>query len=182
MKVIYYAAISIDGFIATSDGGVDWLEAFSSGEEDYGYTEFFNSVDALILGRKTYNQVIGFGDWPYGEKNTWVLTKGNIEPVRPTIHSSNESPSDLVMQLSEHHEKAWLVGGGNLARSFADQDLIDEYMLFAMPCFLGQGVGLFGPTINNQTEASKYPFISNLELRSSQTYDNGTVQLHYVRT
>ncbi len=66
-EVVYYVAMSLDGCIATADGGVEWLAPFESGGEDRGYVDFYSSIDSLLMGSRTYEQILSFGDWPYGE-------------------------------------------------------------------------------------------------------------------
>ncbi|MBC8400257.1 MAG: dihydrofolate reductase, partial [Candidatus Marinimicrobia bacterium] len=78
MKITYYVAASIDGFIARSDGSVDWLEQVNQSDEDFSYTAFYNSVDALVMGRVTYEQVLSFGDWLYPDKPTFILTSHSL--------------------------------------------------------------------------------------------------------
>ena len=73
-KVIYYVAASIDGCIARENGAVDWLP-HPSAEEDYGYAEFLRRIDTLMIGRKTYEQMLGFGEWPYGRRACYVLSR-----------------------------------------------------------------------------------------------------------
>jgi hypothetical protein len=67
-EIVYYVAASLDGYIATTEGKVDWLSAFEGTEEDYGYAEFYSTVDALLLGSRTYEQILAFGEWPYSGK------------------------------------------------------------------------------------------------------------------
>ncbi|WP_269848941.1 dihydrofolate reductase family protein [Methanosarcina horonobensis] len=75
-RIKLYIACSLDGYIARKDGSIDWLiEYENNSETDYGYSEFYASIGTVLMGRKTYEQVLGFGDWPYGEKKTYVFTR-----------------------------------------------------------------------------------------------------------
>ena len=75
IEIVYYVACSLDGFIATRDAGVDWLSTVEAEGEDYGYREFFDGVDAMLMGSRTYEQVLGFGQWPYGDKRCVVFSQ-----------------------------------------------------------------------------------------------------------
>ena len=160
MEVVYYVAASLDGFIATRDGGIDWLRPFEGGAEDYGYGEFYASVEAVLLGRKTYEQCLQFPEWPYAGKPYWVFSKAN-----------QNRPSDVVAEMrSRGMRRAWLVGGGKLAAAFRAEGLISEYFISVIPVMLGAGIPLFdgvGP-------------LQALSLISSRAYDSGIVQLRYA--
>ena len=77
VEIVYYVAASLDGFIATADGGIDWLRPFENTGEDYGYGEFYASIEAVLMGRKTYEKSLEFPEWPYSGKPYWVLSKAN---------------------------------------------------------------------------------------------------------
>ena len=77
MEIIYYVAASLDGLIATPDGGIDWLKPFEGGAEDYGYGEFYASIEAVLLGRATYETALRFPEWPYPGKPYWVFSRSN---------------------------------------------------------------------------------------------------------
>jgi len=168
--VIYYVAVSLNGYIATPDGGVDWLAAYQTPDEDYGYAAFFDSIDALIFGSRTYEQVVGFGAWPYGDKPCRVFSRRTLATPRPEIRLTTAEPPEVLSELAAQGlKRVWLVGGGQLAASFRRHGLITEYILSVIPVFLGGGVPLFaapGP------EAS-------LALIGATPYSNGVVQLHY---
>ena len=74
-EVVYYIAASLDGYIADADGGVGWLEAFNQPDEDYGYGAFYRTLSAVISGRRTYEQALGFGEWPYEGVTTVVISR-----------------------------------------------------------------------------------------------------------
>ena len=172
ITVSYYAACSLDGFIATVDGGVDWLSDFHVEGEDFGYADFFDSIDSMVMGSATYEQVLGFGDWPYGEKPCWVMSKRPIQAVRPEITVTGLSPAGILAEIEDHHlTRTWLVGGARAAGAFRANGLIDEYLITVLPTLLGDGVPLFvdeGPRLN-------------LQLVKNGSAGNGAVTLHYCR-
>ena len=168
-EIIYYVAASIDGYIATPDGGVDWLAPFEGGLEDYGYSAFYDSVDAILLGSRTYEQVLTFGDWPYPGKPSWVFSAREF-PVEPEVTFTHASPVEIAADLdAPGTRRAWLVGGAALASSFRNVGLITEYIISVMPVVLGGGIPLFakpGPR-------------EKLTLVSEMRYEDGVVQLTY---
>jgi len=171
--VIYYVAVSLDGYIATPDGGVDWLSAFQTPEEDYGYAAFFDSIDALLFGSRTYEQALGFGEWPYGDKPCRVFSKRPLSVVKPAVHLTAKEPPAVLRELAAQGLKRfWLVGGGQLAASFRQYGLITEYILSVIPVLLGDGLPLFSAPGPETT----------LILIDTTTYPNGLVQLHYRHT
>lgn len=145
LEIVYYVATSIDGFIATADGSVDWLSEFEHGSEDYGYAEFLAGVDALLIGRTTYEQVLTFGEWPYAGKPTWVFAHGELSRTPAGVRGTAEAPEAVAGTLAESGVKrAWLVGGGELAGAFGRAGLITSCIISVMPVLLGEGVPLFG--------------------------------------
>lgn len=171
-EVVYYVAASLDGYIATSDGGVEWLAPFEGTGEDYGYARFYASVDAVLLGRKTYERSLSFGEWPYPGKPCWVFSRARIETSRPEVKAAAGSPAEVVAEIAARGmRRAWLVGGGALAASFRADGLITEHIVAIVPVILGAGVPLF---------ASGGPKES-LKLVESKSYPNGLMQLRYLR-
>jgi len=144
-EIVYYVAASVDGFIATPDGGVDWLSPFEGGDDDYGYRGFLAGVDAILIGRTTYEQILTFGDWPYGGKNSWVFSHRKLPVVAEEITVTSEMPTEVASMLDiAGVNGAGLVGGGELAGSFARAGLITRYIISVMPVLLGHGVRLLG--------------------------------------
>ena len=172
-NVILYIAISLDGFIARRDDDISWLTAFDDKDEDYGYAAFYASLGAVILGGKTYRQVLGFGTWPYPGKTTYVVTTQPLQnPPDANIKTFAGDAADLVAQIRQTTDQdIWLVGGGQLVTAFADQHLIDEYIITIIPLILGDGIPLFHDL---QVE-------ERLQLTGSQSYANGLMQLRYRR-
>lgn len=172
MHIVYYVASSVDGFIGPQDGSLDWLSRFEGGAEDYGYRKFYASVDSVLLGRRTYEQSLGFGKWPYEGKRCWVFSRQKLGAPPAGVTVTMDSPRDVARQMkSEKLRRAWLVGGGELAGAFRAEGLIAEYIISVVPVMLGKGIELFGG--NGAHEA--------LTLVESQRYASGIVQLRYVR-
>ena len=169
-EVIYYVAISIDGYIATSDGGVDWLAPFNESGEDYGYSEFYESIDAILMGSRTYEQILSFGDWPYESMPCWVFSSRQLDISQPEVHLTNREPKEIVALLTEHgRSRAWLVGGGALASSFRLVGLINEYVVSVIPTVLGAGIPMFTPGSPKKL----------LKLVEFKQFNSGLVQLRY---
>ena len=172
MHITYYVAASVDGLIGPLDGSLDWLSPFEGGAEDYGYRKFFESVDAVLLGRKTYEQSLGFGKWPYEGKRCWVFSRQKLQALPPLVAVTTDRPREVVREMERAGlRRAWLVGGGALAGAFHTEGLISEYIISVIPVMLGKGIQLFGG--NGAHE--------RLMLVESQRYATGIVQLRYVR-
>ncbi|WP_455210794.1 dihydrofolate reductase family protein [Kaarinaea lacus] len=168
--VVLYIATSLDGYIARSNGDIDWLSTVDGFDEDYGYAEFYNSVDALLMGRKTYIQVRGFGDWPYHGKTSYVLSGRELHSDLPDVRVISPDIDAMVEKISGY-KKVWLVGGGKLVRSLHQAGLIDEYIISILPIVLGDGISLFAQPLTQQP----------LKLVSCRSYQSGLVQLHYQK-
>jgi dihydrofolate reductase len=149
LKVILYLAISADGFIADKEGGVAWLDEYASTGEEYGYQEFYDSIDAIVFGKTTYQQVLTFGPWPYPGKKSYIFGDQNMQPTE------NKDVEFVAVDISEFMEKLadkdvkrlWLMGGAKLAESFYNHGLIDEYDFAVMPKKLGEGIPLAKPIV-----------------------------------
>jgi dihydrofolate reductase len=171
-QIIYYVAASLDGYIATPDGDVAWLAPFEATGEDYGYATFYASIDAVLLGRKTYEQGLSFGDWPYPGKPCWVFTRQALEVGQPDVRVAREGLRPALAELTARGcRRAWLVGGGTLAAAFRAEGLISEYIVAVVPVILGAGIPLFAG-------AAPPEYLSLLE---SRVFRNGIVQMHYLR-
>ncbi len=171
IEVTYYVAISLDGYIATREGGLDWLDCAQAEGEDYGYESFFASVDALAMGRATYDTVQQFGFWPYGEKPCWVWTHRPVDSAEAAVRQTAESPQAVVAAAeAEGLSHLWLVGGGQLATAFRDAGLITRIIISVIPTILGSGLPLFAGVETSEV----------LALEECQRYETGVVQMTYV--
>ena len=172
MDIAYYVAASLDGYIAGPDGGIDWLAPFETPREDYGYAAFYAGIDAVVLGRRTYELSLSFDEWPYAGKRVWVLSRTLPAAETPQATVTAASPREVAAAMENAGlRRAWLVGGGETAGAFRAAGLITEYIVSVIPVVLGGGVPLFAA--NGPRE--------QLILTSSEPYDNGLVQLRYLR-
>ena len=171
-EISLYIATSLDGYIADARGGVGWLNAYDDEEqgEDYGYADFYSSVSALAMGRRTYDQVLGFGEWPYPGKPTYVFTNTPLISPPPQVEAIQSDAAGFTRTIAAQCTgRVWLVGGADLAQQFHAHGLIDEYLLFVAPLVLGDGIRLF--------RRPAPP--ASMRLVESRSYDNGFVQLAY---
>jgi len=146
MKATVFVGVSVDGFLARPDGAIDWLP--EGGGEDHGYHEFFASVDALVVGRKTYETVLGFDSWPYGAKPVFVLSSRPLAPAPSGAvmeHMSGE-PADIVAKLEARGIRHAYIDGGVTIQGFLRAGLITRLVVTRVPVLIGQGLPLFGPT------------------------------------
>ncbi len=180
MKSSVYIAMSLDGFIARENGDLDWLPGSHEGQsqnnemddEDYGYQEFMDSVDVLVMGRFTYEFVLSTGQWPYGSKRVVVLSsKLGLESgdMPETVEVRSGSPTQLVKELEESGAKHLYIDGGKTIQGFLNAGLIQEMIITRIPIIIGQGIPLFGP-LNEDLK------LQHIETRS---FANGFVQSKY---
>lgn len=145
-----FVATSLDGFIARSDGNIDWLNQANASVpagEDCGYKAFMATIDLLVMGRKTFEQVLDFDTWPYGETPVIVMThhQDTLPPGRPsTVSVSNETPPALVARLSAQGAKRLYIDGGLTVQCFLGAHLISDITITTIPILLGSGKRLFG--------------------------------------
>ena len=172
-EVIYYVASSLDGYIATADGAVDWLSRFHTAGEDHGAADLNASVDALLLGSHTYEFALKLGSWPSPEKLSWVFTRRDLPLLHPSITLTGQSPRDVLQLLASRGlRRAWLMGGGKLAASFHADQLISRYVISVFPVLLGSGIPLFAPH-SSPPDA--------LQLVAAKPFKSGVVQVTYER-
>lgn len=172
MNASVYIATSLDGFIAREDGALDWLPTPEAGGEDYGYHGFFASVDAVVIGRHTYEAVRGFGGWAYGKTPVVVLTHRPLEipaPMRETVEAMSGSPAEVVQRLAERGMQHVYVDGGKTIRGFLAAGLIRRLILTRVPVLIGRGIPLFGPL----------PHDVRLRHVETRSYPDGLVQSEY---
>ncbi len=145
-KVIIYISMSLDGYIADKNGSVDWLAEQSSTQYDYGYSAFLKTIDTILMGKKTYDQIItelSAHTWPYAGKKCYVFTHKKLQNTNQ-VTFCNENICDFVSNLKKQKgEHIWVCGGAVLAHSLIKNDSIDQYHIFVMPILLGGGISLF---------------------------------------
>lgn len=172
-KVILYIAQSLDGFIADENGGIDWLAAVELPGEDYGYSDFINNVDTVIMGRRTYETVLSFGiEFPHKDMECYVMST-TLEGFNPDVEFFNGDIGDLIRMLElEDGKDIFIDGGSEVVRELRERDLIDEYIISIVPILLGRGTRLFKESSNRR----------NLRLLESKAFESGLVQVRYERS
>ena len=173
-KIVLYIAISLDGFIARKNGAVDWLVGHGDVDNsDNGYDVFYNTIDTVVIGRTTYEQIINElspNKWVYEGKKCYVATSRKSETDN-RVEFVSDDISGRIMRIKEEQGKdIWLVGGGKLIEPFIKENLIDKYIVTIIPTILGDGIPLF---LNNNPEIK-------LSLVKTKTL-NGIVELTYER-
>lgn len=149
VKFSVFIATSLDGFIARKDGALDWLPGSdgATNDEDYGYAEFFASIDTLVMGRNTHELALTFGAWPYQGKRVIVLSSRyaqELQPLADGVSGTSALPAELAAQLEQLGAKHVYVDGGKTIQSFLRAGLIDEMTITRVPVLLGEGIPLFG--------------------------------------
>jgi len=149
MKISVFIATSLDGFIARLNGSIDWLISADEQDspEDYGYQEFYDSIDCLIMGRNSVEKIINFPEWPYEDKRVVVLSK-TLEEV-PAQHVDKfelyaGSLNELVKRLETDRFESLYIDGGKTIQSFINHDLVTDITITTIPILLGEGLPLFG--------------------------------------
>jgi dihydrofolate reductase len=169
-----YIATSIDGFIARKDGSLDWLEDFPNPDKlDYGYLDFLENIDTIVMGRNTYEAILSFGmDWPYADSKSYVISsKEDFKIETENTYLINTLTKELINQIrTESKKNIWIVGGGKLISSFLNHRAIDELILTIIPTILGDGIPLF----------PNKPLETQFTLKETQTYKTGVVSLNYL--
>jgi len=170
MKASVFIATSLDGYIARLDGSLDWLPG--DDVEEHGFTEFFASVDALVIGRKTFETVLTFGQWAYGTKPVIVLTShpgAVIPPPGAVCEAMDASPAEVVARLSSLGIEHIYVDGGITIQRFLAAGLIQRVIITRIPVLIGSGVPLFGHLSSD----------IRFEHVKTQAYNSGLVQSEY---
>lgn len=172
-KVKLYIATSLDGFIARQNGSLDWLEGIPNPNKiDYGYDDFYDSVDTVVMGRASYEAILGFDvPWPYTNCKSIIVSRSYASQITtPNTHLVKAGLKEYITQLKQEVGKdIWLVGGGNLLTSFLNEGLVDELMVCVAPVIIGEGVPLF-PNVPKETK---------LKLLQTTPYETGMVMLTY---
>ena len=146
MKASVFIATSLDGFIARANGDLDWLPA--GGGEEHGYEAFIATVDALVIGRKTFETVLSFDTWPYGEKPVYVLSTRALAAAPPgaRVERMSGPPAEVAAGLTARGVAHAYVDGGITIQGFLRAGLIQRLIITRIPVLLGAGIPLFGAT------------------------------------
>lgn len=169
-KVILYIATSLDGYIAKPNDNLDFLSIVEQEGQDYGYMDFVQNVDAVIVGRKTYDKVLSMGfDFPHADKDTYIITR----TARPNIGSIKFYTGDLksliVKLKAEKGKNIYCDGGAEIVNKLLKENLIDEIIISVIPILIGNGTKLFNDGRPEQ----------KLTLISTKQFEKGLAQLHY---
>ena len=165
-----FVGTSIDGFIARRDGSLDWLPP--DGGEEHGYTAFIAAIDAIVMGRGTFETVLKFHRWPF-QKPVIVLTtreSNALLPVGACVEFMSGAPRDVVARLAERGMTHLYIDGGVTIQRFLDAGLIDRMTITRVPVIIGDGIPLFGPTRRDL----------RLEHLATRSYASGLVTSEYA--
>lgn len=168
-KLVLFIATSLDGYIATTNDSLEWLFQVE-GEGDNGYSEFYETVDTVMMGRRTYEWLLRqeLEEFPYKNKECYVFTRSSMEKDE-NVTFINEEIFPFINKLKHQEGKnIWIVGGGNLLHPFMKEKLIDELIVTIAPVIIGKGIPLF----------QEGDYQVNLSLKSTRTF-NQFVELHY---
>jgi len=172
-KIIVYIATSADGYIARADGSVDWLNRPRTAG-DYGWADFYKSIDTVLWGRKTYEMTIGFAKKGSGTRSSkiknYVFTHHPPTPKPKGIEIVNEPVKEFAQRLRATPGKdIWMMGGGGIIASFLEAGQLDEFIIHVIPTFIGEGIPLIAPQKMNV----------EMSLLATHGYEDGVVKLHY---
>lgn len=174
-QITVFIATSLDGYIARTNGDLDWLDAANEtvpAGEDCGYQSLMERIDILVMGRRTYEKVLSFGKWPYGRTPVTVLSSEAItfpESIPDTVTHSSDAPVTLCQRLVAEDVRHIYVDGGTTIQRFLAAGLVDELIITIIPILLGSGIPLFG-SLDEDIQ---------LNCVGAQHYDFGFVQLKY---
>lgn len=172
MRCSVFIATSLDGFIARTNGDLDWLPGESSGipEEDHGYFAFMDTIDVVIMGRGTFDKVLTFGAWPF-TKPVVVLSSRAIElPANAPVEAMSGSPAEVVNRVASRGMKHAYIDGGVTIQRFLEAGLIQRLIITRIPVLIGSGIPLFGLLARD------------IRLRhvDTRSYASGLVQSEYM--
>jgi dihydrofolate reductase len=171
MTVSVFVGASVDGFIARTNGDLDWLPA--GGGEPHGYDEFMASVDALVIGRKTYEKVLSFEAWPYGDKRVVILSRRPVDLSAAgagVVEQMAGPPAEIVSRLAASGAHHLYVDGGITIQGFLRAGLVQRLIVTRVPVLIGDGIPLFGAL----------PGDVRLRHIATRHYPSGLVQSEYL--
>jgi dihydrofolate reductase len=166
-KVVLFIACSLDGYIAGKDDDISWL----FDDDDYGYSRFLASIEAVLMGRRTYDLLLQMGPFPYIGKECFVFSR-SLMGGDENVEFVNQPVKEFLDRLREREGKnIWLVGGSELISHFMRADVVDEFIISVHPKILGSGIPLFKPGIPS----------CPLRLIGTESFSSGLVQIHYLK-
>lgn len=170
MTVSVFVGVSVDGFLARPDDGLDWLP---DDGEPHGYDEFMSGVDALVIGRRTFEKVLAFDDWPYGTKRVVVLSGHPLDLTRAgggPVEQLAGPPEGIVAELAARGITNLYVDGGVTIQRFLRAGRVDRLIITRVPVLIGEGIPLFGTL----------PHDVRLRHVATRAYPSGLVQTEYA--
>lgn len=170
MKLSVFCGVSVDGFLARPNHALDFLDA--GGQESHGFEEFYKSVDVLVIGRRTYEVVLTFGDWPYGKKPVIVLSSHPLDFSKVKggiVEQMTGEPVEIVKQIKSRGFKHAYIDGGVTIQRFLASGCIDRLVITRVPVLIGAGIPLFGAV----------PHDIRLRHVATRCYKGGLVQSEY---
>lgn len=167
-QVVLFIASSLDGYIARTSGDVDWLFT----DQDYGYNDFFALVDTVLIGRRTYEQILALGDYPYVGTQGFVFSRTRGGEHDNNVEFISSELTNFIEDLKSGTGKdIWLVGGASIIQSCLQHELIDKFVISIHPIILGNGIPLFRvPSL-----------MTELNLLHCRSFATGLLQLTYLR-
>ncbi|MFT8426008.1 MAG: dihydrofolate reductase family protein [Liquorilactobacillus sp.] len=170
-KVILSIAMSLDGFIAKPDGNVDWLRNVPNPEKiDYGFSEFYKTIDTTLMGNNTYKEILGFGiPFPFPDKKNYVFSRSKQTDTESVQFITNEIPSFVQELKRQNGSDIWLIGGGQINTEFLNNGLIDELLIRIVPIVIGEGLPLF----------AEKPTETIFKVVKTETFNTGVIQITY---
>ena len=170
VKATVFVGVSVDGFLARRNGALDFLPA--GGGEPHGYDEFIRTVDAIVIGRKTFETVLSFGGWFYGKKRVVVLSSRplDLSVVKGgVVEQMGGEPAEIVRKLAATGARHLYVDGGITIQRFLAAGLIQRLVITRVPVLIGEGIPLFGAL----------PRDIKLKHMKTRSYPSGLVQSEY---
>lgn len=165
--VTLFIAMSLDGFIAGPNDEIDWLFT----DQDYGFTPFFDTIDTIIMGRRSYDMSCSFDSWPYPGKQTFVCTRSPQQRHDQRVQFTGDNLPTLIARTRALGSRGiWLLGGGQIVRAALACRVMDQLQLAIHPLILSRGIPLFPPGTPRTA----------LRLQHSSAYDSGLVVLQYA--
>ncbi|WP_411277325.1 dihydrofolate reductase family protein [Gaiella sp.] len=169
-RLSVFIATSLDGYIAASDGGLEWLRNAATPGDDYGYAAFMQNVDALAMGRGTYDHIAALDPLPFDGRPLCVFTHRPPEP-RTGVTFWQATPGEAASEWERQGLGRVYVDGGRLIGSFLEADLIDDITITVVPILLGSGLPLFHPSST----------VRRFRLDECESWPDGLVTLSYSR-
>lgn len=168
-NLVLFIASSLDGYIATKDESLEWLYNVE-GEGDNGFSEFYDKVDSILMGKRTYDWVINqdLKEFPYKDKECYVFTRSFTENTEDVKFVNGDVTSFVNKLKRKDGKNIWIVGGGELLHSFIKEKLVDELIITVAPILLGNGIPLF----------KEGDYQLNLSLKEMRKF-NQFIELHY---